>query len=69
MSAEAYRGIIFLVTWFLVLEVVAALLLIMTQGPIDMLIAILMLAIITGALLVILVLKARKAVLEELGEL
>ncbi|MEM4833731.1 MAG: hypothetical protein QXT57_01230 [Thermosphaera sp.] len=66
MSAEAYRGIIFILTWSLVLEVVAILLLATTQGTGEMVAGVSILALITGILLAFFVYKARRAVLEEI---
>lgn len=66
MSAEAYRGIIFILAWSLVLEVITVLLLLSTGGYMEMVLITSILALVTGILLVFFVKKARKAVLEEL---
>lgn len=66
MSAEAYRGIIFLLTWFSIMEVLAIILLVTTKGPSEMLIGMVALTLFTVALLLLFIYRARKMVLEEI---
>lgn len=66
LSAESYRGIIFILTWSLILEILSVFLLLLTGEYFEMVVIISILALITGILLVFFVEKARRAMLEEL---
>lgn len=67
LSAEEYRPILFFLSWFLILEILAIIMIMTTQGYNDMIPILLLLLLVTAGLLILFILKARKAIIEELA--